>query len=43
MNYPDGMCEECAAANKNATYVGIGAGVLLGSALCFVVLKYVAR
>jgi hypothetical protein len=43
MKNPSDMCEECAAANKNATYVGIGAGVLLGSALCFVVLKYVAR
>ena len=43
MKNPADMCEECAAANKNATYMGIGAGVLLGSALCFVVLKYVAR
>lgn len=40
---PSDMCEECAAANRASSYVGLAGGALLGSAIAFVVLKYVAR
>ena len=36
-------CEDCIAANKKTTYIGVGAGALLGAGLCFVVLRYVAK
>jgi hypothetical protein len=39
----DEQCDECQKANKVASYVGLGGGLLLGVGLTFVVLKYVKR
>ena len=40
---PDGMCEECAAANKKGQMLGVGAGLILGAGLCFAVLKFATK
>jgi hypothetical protein len=36
-------CAECEASERRATFVGLGAGVLIGAGLCYLMLRVLAK